>query len=98
VPERHTRLPSRQPLIVYSGGIHRSVTAAAEISIKKDRWAAQQGLARLPLGVGRSEAPRKYRGFVGWMPNLGLPFPAQPTANHDHRISPFLSRRRPHYA
>jgi len=134
VPERHTRLPSRQPLIVYSGGIHRSVTAAAEISVKNDRWAAQQGVAHLPLGAGvqrfekidaaagelrdrysiadtarlsvsapeseihapeggvreperrprrencrrnHSEAPRKHRGFVAWMANLGLPCPAR---------------------
>jgi hypothetical protein len=26
---------------------------------------------------GYNEAPRKYRGFVAWMPNLGLPCPAR---------------------
>ena len=39
-------------LIAYSGGIHCGVTEAAEIGVKKDRWAAQQGLARLPFCAG----------------------------------------------
>jgi hypothetical protein len=45
---------------------------------------------------GRSEAPRKYRGSVAYVPNPG--FPAPPGTRHDLGIFPFLSVGRPYYA